>query len=117
MAEKDSESGWAAVLVPSLIAALIGGIAGFYGSGLSSNSSSPAESLGQSNTVVLDVSQWIERNQGVTDEGRSNSVADQVREVALELRARGYIVLYPEAVIEAPSALKIGPNEAESLIN
>lgn len=115
MSEHANDGGWAAVLVPSLVAALIGGIAGWYAGGSAQSDAGSAMQSGR--VIVMDTAGWVDQaaESDVSDE-EIEAQFSTIEETATALRAQGYIVLYPEAVMEVPTARRIGPAEAERIL-
>ena len=113
MSDGNHDGGWAAVLIPSLVAALIGGLAGWYAGG---GTDSPGERAA-ARIVVMNTAAWVEQaaQQDVARDEVQTRFAE-IERTATELRTQGYIVLYPEAVMEAPSARLIGPEQAAEIL-
>lgn len=115
MSEHTHDGGWAAVLIPSLVATLIGGISGWYAGSSAQSDAGSAMQSGQ--VIVMDTAAWVDQAAGanVSDE-EIEAQFTTIQETATALRTQGYIVLYPEAVMEVPTSRRIGPAEAERIL-
>lgn len=110
--DKQADGGWLAVIVPSVVSGVIGAVAAYF------VATNMAPQNAGTPTVIMDTSAWMQSyDSDSNDATEASEMADEVQGAAIELRSRGYIVLYPESVMQAPTSVKIGPDEARAIIS
>jgi hypothetical protein len=103
-----SDGGWLGVLIPSLVAALVGGLAGWWAA--TQQAPTPLSGAGeQGAVVVMDNAAWLEAARDGEYGLERENIAERMESVATTLRAQGAIVLYGDAVMTSPSTRRIGP--------
>mgnify|MGYP007057089905 CR=1 FL=1 len=108
-----ADSGWMGVIIPSVMAAMIGGLAGWWAAQTGGEGGEMSGPGGVPSAVVMDSAAWLEAARNGDYDLDSDNIASRMESVATELRAQGVIVLYPEAVMASPSTRRVGPDVLE----